>query len=138
MELLLRMKKSATSLLAVGLLGVVLVPATANAQQGYIPPLGTTANPCQYVTAEYRQSVVAARSAKKTAFRAAQVRFHAATSDERTQIQASGRSGARAYRLSTADERAERTQFRATAQSAFKDAVRAAKAQRRAGMNACR
>ncbi len=132
------MKKSVTSLAAAGLLGVLLVPATASAQQGFIPPLGTNNDPCQQVTAEYRQSIVAARAAKKTAFRAAQLRFHAATSDERTQIQASGRGGAKAFRISTADERAARADTRAAARTAFRDAVKAAKAQRRAGINACR
>lgn len=127
-----------TALAATGLMGLMVIPATAGAQESVIPPLRTVGDPCQQVTAQYRQSVVAARSAKQAAYRAAQVRFHAATSDERTQIQASGRSGAQTYRLATADERAERSDARLNARSAFRDAVRAARAQRSAGFDACR
>lgn len=131
------MKKSATTALVVGLLGATLIPGVASASQGVIPPLRTTIDPCAKVQAEYRLTVAAARSAKKAAYHAAQSRFHAATSDERTQVQSSGRSS-RLYRTTTADERAAREATRLAARSAYQDAIKAAHGQYKAGLGACR
>lgn len=133
------MKKSLTIAAAAGLIGAVLVPATASAQQGVIPPVRGSVDPCATVTADFRQSVAAARAAKQSAFRAAAAQFHAATSDERVQIQATGRNGAaKTYRAATADERVQLNNTRQSARSAFKNALKAAHAQHKAGLTACR
>lgn len=133
------MKKSAVlAATAATAVSVLLVPATAGAQQGVIPPLRANSDPCAPVTAEFRQSIAAAKAAKRAAYRAAQTKFHAATSDERTQVQAASRGKAVSYRVSTADERVERNNTRAAARSAFQAAVKAAKSQRAVGLSACR
>lgn len=115
----------------------VLAPATAHASESLIPPIRSAVDPCAAVTANYRQSVTDAREAKKAAYRAAQNKWHATTSDERTQFNAAGTS-TKSFRVTTSDERATRNSSRQAARSAFKDALKAAKAQHRAGLNACR
>lgn len=121
-----------------GLSGSVLLPATASAQSSLIPPVRSVVDPCDRVEKEYRQAVGLARQAKQTAFRAAKTRFHAATSDERTQVAASSGKGAKAYRIATADERADLRASRAAASTAYKSALAAARAQKLAGLRSCR
>lgn len=134
------MNKSALIAATVGLMGVLVVPATAGAQQGVIPPVRGTVDPCASVTADFRQTITSARAAKQAALRAAQAKFHAATSDERTQVQSASRArkSSPSYRVTTADERAERDNTRSAARAAYKNAARAAKAQLKVGLAACR
>ncbi len=127
-----------TPVLAAVLAGSVLLPAAAQAGTSSIPPVPAGVNPCVKVENEYRASVALARQAKQTAYRAAQARFHSATSDERTQVQASNGLSRRIFLASTADERAERRDARAAARSAYIEALRAAQAQKRAGLRSCR
>ena len=132
------MKKTVMIAVVAGLSGSVLVPATASAQSTVIPPVRSVVDPCDRVEKEYRLAVGLARQAKQTAFRAAKTRFHAATSDERTQVAASSRNGAKAYRIAIADERADLQASRVAASAAFRSALEAAHAQKLAGLRSCR
>lgn len=132
---------------ALGLSAALLVPATANAGEGFIPPVRSANNPCAGVEADYRQTVAAARGAKQSAFGIAQQTFLSATATERAAkeqalaaagSQAERKAAMKTYRIDTADERAALKSAKKAAIGDFRSAMKSAQQERKAGMKSCR
>ena len=132
---------------ALGLSAALLVPATANAGEGFIPPVRNSSDPCASVEADFRQTVAAAQGAKQSAFEIARQAFLSATTAERLAkeqalrdagSQSERRAAMKTYQSETADERRTLASAKSAAKGAFRSAIKSAQRERKAGMKACR